>query len=166
MYTLEYPLRATSRSENVAGRLQAVLQSLGLSQVYVAESLNVSRGYINNVVHGRKPPSKTLLRWLLQEHEVSTDWVLYGSGGMFTQGQATGREGDTGSTGQPDMARIRRLAQELAEEVNHLPAARNTELHALLDRALPPDASEAQRGRIRGFLEALAGPPGTGGPGS
>ena len=66
-------------------RVKQVRKSLSISQQRLAESIKVSRSYINDIEGGRAEPSFNFLRALSDVYNVSIDWVAIGNGSMFRQ---------------------------------------------------------------------------------
>jgi len=69
-------------------RVKQVRKSLSISQQRLAESIKVSRSYINDIEGGRAEPSFNFLRALSDVYNVSIDWVATGEGPMFRQQEA------------------------------------------------------------------------------
>ena len=69
-------------------RVKQVRKSLSISQQRLAESIKVSRSYINDIEGGRAEPSFNFLRALSDVYNVSIDWVAIGNGSMFRQQNA------------------------------------------------------------------------------
>lgn len=158
----------TSTEVHRAGlRLAAALSSLKISQTDAAKAAGVSRSYINDVVHGRVPPSDNLLLALHTSLGIAPEWVRWGRGDAMTsttevaevdEARLFVEERQDVQYGAADrMKRLRALITEVDSILGHacLAAHHNADLHALLDDAVPANATVAERFRVRGFLESM-----------
>lgn len=173
MYTVKAIRMASVSDESYGDRIRAVLKDRRVSQAELARAAGVGRAYVNAVVAGRSPPSDKILEALREHLGVSADWINTGRGdpyvGPFTAPSAEdARAGLFHRPEGPPVASARLTAkhtrvsllvdavrQELEDMKLALPNEANSDLHALLDRALPADAGADERARVRGFLEAL-----------
>ena len=64
-------------------RIRLVRKDKVLSQEAFAQSIGVSRGYLNDIERGRQLPSYNVINSLSEVHSVSIDWLLTGEGGMY-----------------------------------------------------------------------------------
>ena len=68
---------------DMGDRLRKVIEALGVRQRQVANRLNFSPGYVNDVLQGRTRPSLLFLAKLRIIYNVSPLHVMMGEGEMF-----------------------------------------------------------------------------------
>jgi transcriptional regulator with XRE-family HTH domain len=76
----------------VGARIKKFRTSQKMTQQNLADSLETSRGYLAEIETGIKEPSYNFLRKLLDATNLSSEWLLRGTGTMF---QEEIREGDS-----------------------------------------------------------------------
>ncbi len=59
-------------------RLKEVMQELELTHEDLADLIGVSRGCVTNYLHGRRDPRLHHLCNIIEELELSADWLLFG----------------------------------------------------------------------------------------
>ncbi|EIJ41846.1 putative transcriptional regulator [Beggiatoa alba B18LD] len=66
-------------------RIKLFRNSLNLSQQKFADSLNISRGYLNDIERGRQEPSFNFIKCLNEVYNVNLNWLLKGHGEMYEE---------------------------------------------------------------------------------
>jgi transcriptional regulator with XRE-family HTH domain len=72
-----------SELRNVGARLHQVIRAAGLSQAEFAHRVGASPSFVNAMVRGTKMPGIDFLHAIHQRYEISIDWLVTGTGGMF-----------------------------------------------------------------------------------
>lgn len=67
-----------NNKHEIGARLAAWRKSVGLRQADLAGKISRSQGFIGGIESGRQGPSSDLLSLLLEEFELSADWLLTG----------------------------------------------------------------------------------------
>lgn len=66
----------------VANRLAALREKLGLTQVDFAEALGIEKNTYNAYERGKRPLSVETAKKIRRRYGISTDWLLYGDIGQ------------------------------------------------------------------------------------
>jgi len=70
---------------NIGERLKKARQSLGLSQIELADVLGVQSNFISNIERGAKKPPKNLIELLSSRYKINANWILTGEGDMVIE---------------------------------------------------------------------------------
>lgn len=72
-------------SQEQGVRLEKLIETLNLTQVSMAETLEISQGYISQMVSGSRNISRTVLQSITKKFQnVNVRWILTGEGEMFS----------------------------------------------------------------------------------
>lgn len=75
---------STSSKQITSGmRVREARNKKNLSQQSFAESIGISRGYLNDIERGRQKPSYNVITALSEVYNFSIDWILTGEGHMY-----------------------------------------------------------------------------------
>jgi transcriptional regulator with XRE-family HTH domain len=64
-------------------RLVLLRRHLGLTLQELADKTGISKSYLGDISTGRSKPSRRVVSQLAESLNVSSDWLLYGTGPMF-----------------------------------------------------------------------------------
>lgn len=118
-----------THSEQQGERLDQVRKYLGMSQVKFAKRLQITQGYLNQVLKGRRNISHKILNAVaIQLPEINPGWLLNGTGQMVNVPVLP-----SVSEPAPEYQALRPIAlQDLAQIILSM-QAENSELRARLD---------------------------------
>jgi transcriptional regulator with XRE-family HTH domain len=81
--------------ELIGRNIRSIRLQLGMKQKELADSLNISYGYLSEVESGKKSPGLEVVGNLLQKYKVNPTFLLTGQGDYFlTTGEGKGKPGD------------------------------------------------------------------------
>lgn len=83
---------------DISHRIKEIREELNLTQQKFADKLEVSRGFIGDIEHGKMPSFNFLMK-IISSTEYSVDWLLTGQGEKF-------RKRKNGEKIQDDMSYI------------------------------------------------------------
>ena len=72
----------TKRKNEIGARLREVRKSLGLEQWEMAKKAGMSQAIISQYETGLTELSLSFLEFLKKKHDVSSDWMIFGTGKM------------------------------------------------------------------------------------
>ena len=72
----------TKRRNEIGARLREVRKSLGLEQWEMAKKAGMSQAIISQYETGLTELSLSFLEFLKKKHDVSSDWMIFGTGKM------------------------------------------------------------------------------------
>lgn len=68
----------------IGQRLDAFRKHLGLTQEVFAQSIRIKKGFLNEVIHGRKGiGAKIIINIAIAYQNLNLRWLLLGQGGMY-----------------------------------------------------------------------------------
>lgn len=67
------------------GRIQLIIQSIGIKKVEFAKRLKLSPPYISEICSGKTIPSDRTISDICREFDVNEHWLRTGEGDMFIQ---------------------------------------------------------------------------------
>jgi len=74
---------------DIGERLKKARQSLGLSQIEIAEVLGFQSNFLSNIERGAKKPPKKLIELLSSRYKINANWLLTGEGDMVIENANT-----------------------------------------------------------------------------
>jgi SOS-response transcriptional repressor LexA len=74
---------------SIGERLKKARQSLGLSQIEIAEVLGFQSNFLSNIERGAKKPPKKLIELFSSRYKINANWILTGEGGMAIENAVT-----------------------------------------------------------------------------
>ena len=71
-------------------RIQKIIDQQGISLNAFAQEIGVNRSTVSHILTGRNKPSVEVLQKILKRFpELSTDWLLLGSGSMYAKKESS-----------------------------------------------------------------------------
>ena len=121
------------KSEELQKQTLRVLKEMGaatkpLSARSAGEKLEIGYNQIADMVKGKAPAEKTLIKFASAIGESPSDWLRYAGKHDFAETLDATEDGDT----SPEEQRIQQMAQQVARELSRCPK----EHHALLLRQI------------------------------
>lgn len=148
----------TNVNEMIQGRIVELMSHFKLTAGALAEAIGVQPSSVSHVLSGRNRPSLDfVLRILEQYPEVSSDWLLHGSGKMLKQAQSEnplqgslfGSEEESEAQTRPSVADAKESGTDAALEQSNVQSDRVQEALAQPQRqeaaAKPPVQKPAPR---------------------
>ncbi len=69
-------------------RLMLIMKAENLSQTQFADAININRSSVSHIINGRNNPSLDFVTHILDRFpEIRTDWLLFGKGTMYKNGE-------------------------------------------------------------------------------
>lgn len=78
-------------SVDIHKRISRIRRELDLTQKQFAEELSVSQAYISSLEKGKREVSANIVRSLMRQYKISSDWLMTGEGSMTIGNEATTR---------------------------------------------------------------------------
>lgn len=88
MFLCYYVLSQIKEGMKLKDRFKKLRKEFKLTQEEFANSMDLSRSYINLIEMGRKVPSKRTIKDICHTFKVNYDWLAYGTGSMFQSNDA------------------------------------------------------------------------------
>tara|TARA_B100000315_G_scaffold109356_1_gene100353 strand:- start:1983 stop:2351 length:369 start_codon:yes stop_codon:yes gene_type:complete len=70
------------RKQEIGTRVRAIRKALRLEQTELAKEVGVSQAIISQYENGMTEIPLSFLEHLKKKHDVSSDWLIFGTGGM------------------------------------------------------------------------------------
>jgi len=84
---------------NIAGKITAIREALGLNKKSFAAEIHVTPSYVTQIEKGEKIPSDSLLDLIMAKWAISVDWWEVGEGEIFSSESAITLEQKLGELG-------------------------------------------------------------------